>query len=38
MATLTISDFNGKASRNTITFSYSVDLKPATNVYNSSTL
>ena len=38
MATLTISNFNGKASRNTITFSYSVDLKPATNVYSSSTL
>lgn len=38
MATLTISSFNGKASRSTITFSYSVDLKPATDVYSSSTL
>lgn len=32
MATLTISNFNGKASRNTITFSYSVNLKPATDI------
>lgn len=36
MATLTISNFNGKASRNTITFSYSVDLKPATDISTGS--
>lgn len=32
MAKLTISNFNGKASRNTITFGYSVALKSETNI------